>query len=55
MTLLLIACALLCGFVLGTLVAFLSVDRILATRSNEERKAIEVRVRARRVLRGLDR
>ena len=52
LTIALIACALIAGLAVGNLIAHVSVDRILATKSPEERKAIEVRVRARRVLRG---
>ena len=48
----LVACALICGAALGVLGAVLNVDRVLASRTPEERKAIEKRVRARRVLRG---
>jgi uncharacterized protein YneF (UPF0154 family) len=45
-------CALICGASLGALVTVKNIDRVLADRTPEERKAIERRVRARRVLRG---
>ena len=44
--------ALICGLALGRLWTERDIDRILADKSPEERKALERRVRARRVLRG---